>query len=93
MTVLGYPDSATASGFRFKIALASVAPVPLVATAAAEILANSPITDDTIAAAAQAAMDASTPIDDTRGSAKYRKLMVRNLTKRAVSEVWGKLQG
>ncbi len=93
VTVLGYPDSATASGFRFKIALASVAPVPLVATAAAEILANSPITDDTIAAAAQAAMDASTPIDDTRGSAKYRKLMVRNLTKRAVSEVWGKLQG
>lgn len=92
VTVLGYPDSSAASGFRFKIALASVAPVPLIATAAEEILANSPITDDTINDAAQAAMDASTPIDDTRGSAKYRKLMVRNLTKRAVSEVWGKLQ-
>ncbi len=93
VTVLGYPDSATASGFRFKIALASVAPVPLIATAAEDILANSPITDDTITAAAQAAMDASTPISDTRGSAEYRKLMVRNLVKRAVSDVWGKLQG
>ena len=29
VTALGYPDASAASGFRFRIALASVAPVPL----------------------------------------------------------------
>jgi CO/xanthine dehydrogenase FAD-binding subunit len=36
-------------------------------------------------------MKASTPIDDVRGGADYRRLMVRNLTRRAVSEVWAQL--
>ena len=92
VTALGYPDSTTASGYRFKLVLASVAPVPRVPVAAEAILADAPITPETIAQAANAAMDAATPIDDTRGTAKYRKLMVRNLVKRAVNDVWKKLQ-
>ncbi len=91
VTVLGYPDYTTASGFRFKIALASVAPVPLIISAAEALLADAPITVETITAAAQAAMNACSPISDTRGSAEYRKLMVRNLVNRAVADVWGKL--
>ena len=76
---------------RFRLALASVAPVPLVPTQAETILAEKLITEAAITEAAQAAMDACNPIDDVRGSARYRRLMVRNLTKTAVTEVWGKI--
>lgn len=88
VTALGYPDSSSTSGYRFRLALASVAPVPLVPAQAEAILAEQRIGDATIAEAAEAAMEACTPIDDVRGSARYRKLMVRNLTRRAVTEVW-----
>jgi carbon-monoxide dehydrogenase medium subunit len=91
VTVLGARDPGAASGYRFRIALASVAPVPLAPVEAEAILADKPVTEETIAEAAQAAMQASRPIDDVRGSAHYRRLMVRNLTRKAVSEVWRKL--
>lgn len=91
VTVLAYPDETTHSGIRFRIALASVAPVPLIARQAESILNDQPMTESRIAEAAQAAMDACSPIDDVRGSARYRKLMIRNLTRRALSEVWDKI--
>jgi carbon-monoxide dehydrogenase medium subunit len=72
--------------------LASVAPIPLRSTLAEVILAENPITETILAEAAQAAMEACTPIDDVRSSARYRKLMVRNLTKKALSEVWEKIK-
>jgi CO/xanthine dehydrogenase FAD-binding subunit len=93
VTALGYPDEGSLSGYRFRLALASVAPVPLVPVQAEAILAEKPINEATIAEAAGAAMDASTPIDDVRGSARYRKLMVRNLMRRAVTEVWEQIKG
>jgi CO/xanthine dehydrogenase FAD-binding subunit len=68
-----------------------VAPIPLVPAEAETILAEGPIDEATIAGAAQAAMDACLPIDDVRGSARYRKLMVRNLTRQAVTDVWHRL--
>jgi carbon-monoxide dehydrogenase medium subunit len=92
VTALGYPDSSAPSGYRFRLALASVAPIPLRPTQAEAILAENPITETTLAEAAQAAMEACTPIDDVRSSARYRKLMVRNLTKKALSEVWEKIK-
>jgi CO/xanthine dehydrogenase FAD-binding subunit len=88
VTALGYRDASAASGYRFRLALASVAPVPLVPLRAEATLAEQPITEASIAEAALAAMEACSPIDDVRGSARYRKLMARNLTKRAVAEVW-----
>lgn len=93
VTALGYPDGGVRSGYRFRLALASVAPVPLAPIQAEAVLAGKPIAQATIAEAAQAAMDACTPIDDVRGSARYRKLMVRNLTRRAVTEVWEQIKG
>jgi carbon-monoxide dehydrogenase medium subunit len=93
VAAIGFPDTETASGHRFRIALASVAPIPLRATAAEEILARGPLTKETIDAAASAAMDAADPISDVRASVEYRKLMVRNLTRRAVKKVLGKLGG
>ncbi len=92
VTVLGYPDPMSTSGFRFKIALASVAPVPLIPVKAEEHLAGQKITEKTIDEAAKSAMDSVTPIDDVRGGAKYRKLMVRNLTRKALLEVWEKIK-
>lgn len=92
VTALGYPDSSAASGYRFRLALASVAPVPLRPTPAEMILAEKPINESTIAEAATAAMEASAPIDDVRGSARYRKLMVRNLTRQAITEVWERIK-
>jgi CO/xanthine dehydrogenase FAD-binding subunit len=92
VTALGYPDPTAKSGYRFRIALASVAPVPQVPTPAEAILAEQPITDESITLAAQAAMDACTPIDDVRGTARYRKYMVRNMTRQAVSDVWNRIR-
>ncbi len=88
VTVLGYPDR-TPSGYRFFVALASVAPTPLMPDMA--LLSEKPISEETINEAADFAMKAVTPIDDVRGSARYRKLMVRNLTRKALSEVWERL--
>jgi carbon-monoxide dehydrogenase medium subunit len=92
VTALGYPDVGMQSGYQFKLALASVAPVPLVVEQVGEILGQEPLSEDTIQQAAQAAMDASTPIDDVRGSARYRKLMVRNLSYNALKDVWAQLK-
>jgi CO/xanthine dehydrogenase FAD-binding subunit len=93
VTALGYPDSSAPSGVRFRLALASVAPVPLVPIQAEAILAEKSISETTIVEAARVAMDACTPIDDVRSSARYRKLMVRNLTRKALTEVWEQIRG
>lgn len=91
VTVLAYPDSSLASGYRFRVALASVAPVPLLVPKVESLLGDQPITPEIIDQAAQAAMDACSPIDDVRGSARYRKYMVRNLTRQGISKAWAKL--
>jgi CO/xanthine dehydrogenase FAD-binding subunit len=91
VTALGYPDADTVSGLHFKLALASVAPVPLVVEQVGEILGKTPVTEETLKEAAGAAMEACTPIDDVRGSARYRKLMVRNLSLNALRDVWHQL--
>lgn len=93
VTAYGFADETAVSGIRFRLILASVAPVPLVPVEAEAILTGAPITEDSIKAAAKAAQAAATPIDDTRGSARYRKLMVRNLVEKAVNDVVQKLKG
>jgi CO/xanthine dehydrogenase FAD-binding subunit len=92
VTVFGYIDAKTKSGFTFKLALASVAPVPFMPTAAEKILAEKPVSEAVIEEAAVAAMNAVTPIDDVRGSAQYRKLMVRNLVRQGVTAVYSQLK-
>ena len=91
VAVFGFPDGTT-SGYRFRIGLASVAPVPLRALEAEEVLAASPPGEETFALAAEKAMEAAAPIDDVRASAAYRKAMVRNLTLRALREVWEQMK-
>jgi CO/xanthine dehydrogenase FAD-binding subunit len=91
VTAVGYPDADIVSGAHFKLALASVAPVPLVVERVGEILGVTPVTEETLVDAAEAAMEACTPIDDLRSSARYRKLMVRNLSLNALVDVWHQL--
>jgi carbon-monoxide dehydrogenase medium subunit len=93
VTALGWPDPARPSGYGFRLALASVAPVPLVPTAAEAILSEQPPGANTFAAAAEAAMEACAPIDDARASARYRKVMVRNLVRQALTAIWEELRG
>jgi carbon-monoxide dehydrogenase medium subunit len=91
VTVVAYPDKGTESEYCFKLALASVAPTPLIVEEVETILGEE-VTEVRIAEAAQAAMDSCNPIDDVRSSAKYRKMMVRNLSQNALSQVWAKLK-
>ena len=92
VTAIGFPSETLPSGFIMWLALASVAPVPLVVDRVESILGGAPITDERLAEAAQSAMDACTPIDDVRASAQYRKLMVRNLSLRALTAVWDRVK-
>ena len=92
VAVLGFPDQDVPSGYGFRIALASVAPVVLRAAAAEEVLANKPPGEDTFTLASEKATEAANPIDDVRASAAYRRAMVRNLTLRGLREVWEQLR-
>lgn len=91
VTALGHPDSSCPSGYRFRLALASVAPIPLVPSQAESYLANHSITPKSIEEAASLTAEACTPIDDVRGTARYRKQMARNLSAKALTEIWKNL--
>jgi len=91
VTAFGYPDSSASSGYRFRIALASVAPVPLLAAESQEYLAGTPVSPQAFKQAGRLAQEACNPIDDVRGSARYRKAMVRNLTEKALNIIWQRM--
>jgi carbon-monoxide dehydrogenase medium subunit len=87
IAVVGAGVALTLDGDKVKaarVALAAVAPTPLYVPKAGEALAGKKLDDSSIAAAARAAMDASTPIDDMRGTAEYRNHVVGVLTRRAI---------
>jgi carbon-monoxide dehydrogenase medium subunit len=88
VAVLGYPDPTASSGQRFRIALGSVAPVPLRVPEAEALLAEHLDGEASLRLAAQKAVEAASPIDDVRSSAAYRSAMVYNLTLRGLREVW-----
>ena len=68
-----------------RIALASVAPTPVRAVAAEAALVGQPVTPAVIERAAELAIDAARPISDQRGSADYRRHLVRVLTRRTLT--------
>ncbi len=87
VAVLAVPD---ASGTRWadaRIALGSVAPTPIRATAAEAALRGALIGPESIDEAARLAAEAASPIGDVRGSADYRRAMIAALTRRALQEV------
>ena len=62
-----------------RIALGSVAPTVVRATAAEEALRGRPLNEPAIAAAAAALASAIAPIDDIRSTARYRARVAANL--------------
>jgi carbon-monoxide dehydrogenase medium subunit len=68
-----------------RVALGSVAPVPLRAREAEGILEGEPASEALFGKAAAAAAAEAVPIDDLRGSASYRREMVDVLVRRALT--------
>ena len=68
-----------------RIALAAVAPTPVRATAAEAALEGKALTPELIERAADLAGQAAKPISDQRGSADFRRHLVRILTRRTLT--------
>jgi carbon-monoxide dehydrogenase medium subunit len=68
------------------IALCAVGPITLRARAAEEALVGQPLTEATIRRASELAAQESQPASDTRGTAEFKRDMVRVLTARALRQ-------
>ena len=71
-----------------RIALGAVAPTPMRSVRAESVLSKRPLTEETIEEAAREASEEARPISDVRGSAAYRREIVRVLTKRTIRTAW-----
>jgi aerobic carbon-monoxide dehydrogenase medium subunit len=69
---------------RAGIGLTNVGPTPIVATDAETFLRNKPLDEETIRQCSEIAADAAEPVEDRRGSAEYKRDIVRVLTARAL---------
>ena len=88
IAVVGVASQLTMDGdvcAKARIALASVAPTPVRATAAERALEGQAVTPELIQRAATLAIEAAKPINDQRGSIEFRKHLVRVLTARTLT--------
>ncbi|HVP78376.1 MAG TPA: xanthine dehydrogenase family protein subunit M [Thermodesulfobacteriota bacterium] len=76
-----------------KIALGAVAPTPIRARKAEEILRGRRADPDLLEKSSQTAVGEASPIDDIRGSADYRRELLAVLTKRAVVQAIQQAEG
>lgn len=87
IAVAGAGVSVTLEGDSFadgRVALASVAPTPLLVADAGAALRGRKVSSEAIARAARAARAAARPITDMRGTAEYRRNLCEVLTRRAL---------
>jgi carbon-monoxide dehydrogenase medium subunit len=73
-----------------RIALAAVAPTPLLVAEAGDALIDGALTDELVDRAAKLAQAAAKPISDMRGDADYRRHLVGVLTKRVLHKAIGR---
>ncbi len=71
-----------------RIVLGSVAPTPIRATSAEQILTGEKPSETLFSRAGEAASKDSKPIDDFRASAEYKRAMVEVLTQRALNQAY-----
>ncbi len=76
-----------------RLGLAGVASTPMRATRAEDALKGEKPRDDLLAEAGQKAADMSSPTADTRGSAEYKREMVKVFVKRALRQSLGRIDG
>ena len=75
------------------VALASVAPTPILVKKITEELTGTNLTPETLSRAGELAKEAATPITDMRGTIEYRKHLSDVLTKRALADAIKRAQG
>jgi carbon-monoxide dehydrogenase medium subunit len=76
-----------------RVALGAVAPTPIRCPQAEALLKGQRLTEALIEAAAESAKQASSPIDDVRGSAGYRRHMVKVLVRRGLQMLGSQEKG
>ncbi len=76
-----------------RVALAAVAPTPLLVEEASQLLNGSPVTDETIEQVAEAARRAARPISDIRGTVEQRKHLSAVLTRRTLQKAIARAKG
>ncbi len=70
-----------------RVAVGSVGPTPIRLGEADAILTGSTLTDEIIRQAGDSLMEAADPVDDVRGSAGYRRMIIPGLLQRTVDEL------
>lgn len=70
-----------------RIALGSVAPTPILTKEAQNVLIGNKLSEELLEKFAQMAAKEAKPIDDVRGTAKYRSLLVQGCVKKALREL------
>jgi len=78
---------------KVRIVLGAVAPTPIRAREAEEILTGHSLSDDLLARAGAAAAAAARPISDVRASAEYRREQCDILTQRAIRQTAARIRG
>ena len=76
-----------------RVALAAVAPTPLLVNEISDALAGQPANEATVAEAGKLAKEAAKPINDMRGTVEYRKHLCDVLTRRALQAAITRAQG
>ena len=76
-----------------RVGLGCVAPTPMRARNAEAALEGQPLNDDNLQKAARAAAEECDPMDDLRGSERYKREMVAALVRRLSSRVYDQARG
>ncbi len=87
------PNSNGEKCVQARIVVTAVGSAPVVMEEAGAVLQGKEINEKTIAQAAEAAYDAAHPVAKIGSTPRYRRKMVRVLTRRAITNVWGKKLG
>ncbi|MGB7947609.1 MAG: FAD binding domain-containing protein, partial [Candidatus Binatia bacterium] len=88
VAVLVTMDAAKNSLQDARIGLGAVAPTPIRATKTEALLHGKPLTAALVKEAAAMAASESSPINDQRSSAEYRRWIVEALTRRGLEQTW-----